>query len=892
MSINKILKISIVILFAFVFTDIGLRSYCNPPVITSPNDNDIFIAGKTYTDAYQATGDAVINWSGPGTFDPTAGSPVSWTAPGATGFPTITATNYYGSDQVQIQTTNIIYVDEEVVGGLDDGTSWANAFDTLQEGLNAANSGNHIWVAEGTYKPGAAKLDTFHLVPGVETYGGFDPTIGDDLWAERDYINNVTILSGDIDGDGLDNDNTYFVVTANDVTIDGSTRLDGFTITNGWSYWNLCDGAGMKIENCDPNVANCIFKENRAPGSDGDGGGMGCYNASPEVTNCIFIDNVAGDDGGALVNTYGSNGTFTNCVFYNNNTNGENVEDNHGKSNGGAIWNTASEKDDPIGSSPTFINCLIAGNSTVPGDYNGGKNGGGVANKGSGTNPVFINCTFTENTANHDGGGMCTKDYAVATVINCIFWDNKALDDDDSIRDKDDGVTNVSYSDVNQPGYAGNNNNISQDPDFVDSSDPDGGDNTFRTHDDGLRLDSDSPCIDAGNNSAISESKDIAGNDRKIDGDDDATATVDMGAYECVPIAVTHIKFDHTTGSDSADGIDIRENDSTDITVPEWVKGGQNKPAAYKKSTSVTIKAKFYIRPTTITSAKIKATTTDSIFGNLGEQTVTFSNGVSDYISFTPTNSTPSAIDKGTVTWQWKIRDIQGSGSPEYTFSSSGPHTIYTVLATPQAPQAEPWTEALDIACTKADGQTTAAAATRDIWDDFLNDAGGTYDTVRGASQYTGATTTSFNLTSWLANYPNIGTVNCYDMGKSVVVFANTLGCDTEYVFVYPFGYLNCIKPIGCGWTNNPFNPSNPIVDGDSYRSGFGNHGFSRLSGYIYDGSVGRVDIDNDPDYGPPFTEYELDGGETWTNDYDDIVIDYVPTSNPGTPTVYSFNVY
>ncbi|NIP25294.1 MAG: hypothetical protein GWN67_07430, partial [Phycisphaerae bacterium] len=433
--------------------------------------------------------------------------------------------------------------------------------------------------------------------------------------------------------------------------------------------------------------------------------------------------------------------------------------------------------------------------------------------------------------------------------------------------------------------------NINSNPKFGDSGDPDGSDNTFMTHDDGLRLNSDSPCIDAGNNTAIGNSTDIVGNDRKIDGDDDATATVDMGAYECVPIAVTHIKFDHTTG-DTADGIDIRENDSTDITVPEWVKAGQNKPAAYKKSTSVTIKAKFYIRPTTITSAKIKATTTDSIFGNLGEQTVTFTSGVSSYISFTPTNSTPSAIDKGTVTWQWKIRDIQGGGSPVYTFGSSGAHTIYTVLATPQAPQAEPWTEALDIACVEADGKTTAAAATRDIWDDFFYDAGGTYDTTSGAPRYTdhggGA---DFELTNWLNSYPNIGIVNCYDMGKSVVVFANALGCEAEYVFVSPFGYLNCIKPIGCGWTNNPFNAANPIVDGDSFRTSFGNHGFSRLDSDIYDGSVGRVDIDSDPDDGPPFTEYELDGDDTWTNDYDEIVIDYVPTSNPGTPTVYTFSV-
>jgi hypothetical protein len=276
MSINKILKISIMILFAFVFTDIALSSGCNPPVITSPSEYDIFIARKTYTDLFEATGDPVISWSGSGAFDPTAGSCTDYNAPGTTGTVTLTATNSYGSDQVEIKIADIIYVDEDATAGNNNGTSWTHAFLDLQDGLDAVSSGNLIWVAEGEYMPGDSRIDTFHLVPGVETYGGFDPTTGDDTWAERDYINNVTILSGDIDDDGLDSGNSYFVVTANDVTIDGSTRLDGFTITMGWSYHNLCDGAGMKIEDCDPNVANCIFKENRAPGNDGDGGGMGC----------------------------------------------------------------------------------------------------------------------------------------------------------------------------------------------------------------------------------------------------------------------------------------------------------------------------------------------------------------------------------------------------------------------------------------------------------------------------------------------------------------------------------------------------------------------------------------------------------------------------------------
>jgi len=76
----------------------------------------------------------------------------------------------------------------------------------------------------------------------------------------------------------------------------------------------------------------------------------------------------------------------------------------------------------------------------------------------------------------------------------------------------------VSYSDI-AGGYTGTGN-IGEDPLFVDA----GGGN--------LRLSWDSPCIDAGDNSAVTEPNDLDGLPRIVDGDCDTTATVDMGAYE------------------------------------------------------------------------------------------------------------------------------------------------------------------------------------------------------------------------------------------------------------------------------------------------------------------------------------------------------------------------
>ena len=80
-------------------------------------------------------------------------------------------------------------------GGSDDGSSWSNAFDDLQEGLGIAVVGDNIWVADGTYYPtkGTGRYKTFQMINDVAIYGGFDGT--ETALAERDVQNNETILS-------------------------------------------------------------------------------------------------------------------------------------------------------------------------------------------------------------------------------------------------------------------------------------------------------------------------------------------------------------------------------------------------------------------------------------------------------------------------------------------------------------------------------------------------------------------------------------------------------------------------------------------------------------------------------------------------------------------------
>ena len=212
------------------------------------------------------------------------------------------------------------------------------------------------------------------------------------------------------------------------------------------------------------------------------GGGMYNESGNPTLINCTFSDNLANYGGGMFNDN--SSPTITNCTFSNNSG-----------SAGGGMFNLMSNS--------TVTNCTFSGNSAV--------DGGGMYNYES-SSPTVTNCTLSGNSAVYRGGGIANFGDSSPTLANCILWGNTASEPQ-IYRDATSWVT-VSYSDV-QNGWPGIGN-INANPLFVD---PAFGD---------YRLLLGSPCIDAGDNSAVPPLvvTDLNGNPRIIDG------TVDMGAYE------------------------------------------------------------------------------------------------------------------------------------------------------------------------------------------------------------------------------------------------------------------------------------------------------------------------------------------------------------------------
>lgn len=221
---------------------------------------------------------------------------------------------------------DVLHVDASAMG-VADGSSWTDAFVDLQLALAAANPGDELWVAAGTYKPTAIDdpAATFQLISGVEIYGGF---AGTELSREeRDWSLNETILSGAIGPtpnpwtarldelvrrdasrgafrelfrewrasarlEKTESGNSEHVVTGSGVGV--TAVLDGFTVTQAYTTGL---GGGMLIDAGTPTVRNVQFRQNWADR----GGGLALLNGAASIlVGLSFADNLGFWQGGAV----------------------------------------------------------------------------------------------------------------------------------------------------------------------------------------------------------------------------------------------------------------------------------------------------------------------------------------------------------------------------------------------------------------------------------------------------------------------------------------------------------------------------------------------------------------------------------------------------------------
>jgi parallel beta-helix repeat protein len=456
------------------------------------------------------------------------------------------------------------------------GLSWVLAKRTVQAAVNAANQGDEIWVAAGTYAEHIRNKTTgpsgSEVAVDTALYGGFAGT--ETARDQRNWTTNVTTL----DGGGSTGTTVNGSVVIIDAGATQATRIDGFVITRGHGI----AAGGIYIGGSAPVIANNTITQNFS----NVGGGILISNykitppqAHPVITNNTIVYNYATEVGGGIVvvgserlaPTYdpvtpaisrnnisrnvsafhaGGIGIFGHSApqVFNNYIFGNIAAYSEATfmGNGGGIYATSRDVDDaPLRftvCAPVIANNVIAANGA---NFGGGIHlwdtdveHGGIpqvtnntvfGNNGTGiswitTNPILQNNLVAYNSRGLEQGA--SADVPQALRNNCVYGNElwEANTDYNGLADQ-----------------TGINGNIAVDPKMAN----------YKIGN--FRLQTGSPLIDAGDSAAVGGGwTDFDGQARIIGG------AVDIGADEAdgtVGPAATPIYYVRTGGNDTQDGL-------------------------------------------------------------------------------------------------------------------------------------------------------------------------------------------------------------------------------------------------------------------------------------------------------------------------------------------------
>lgn len=392
----------------------------------------------------------------------------------------------------------IVHVDASAPAG-GNGRSWATAYSSLAQALASPpadpDGASEIWLAEGRYTPagpGGNPNAQFVLRPGRHLYGGFQGH--ETAREERVRGQHETILDGDLNGDDTPfdfgasagrADNSHRVVAVMTEVPLGSPippiGIDRLTIRG-------ADGTGVHAAGVTVSgygivrLVDCDLRENRTTWQ-----GAAIHSesyqtgATLEMSRCRVRFNHAGGWAGGL-RWHGRTALVENCLFT-------------GNTSGVAFAAMALERS-------AYGQPLVRIRSTT------------IAGNTGASCPVHI-------------GGF---GQGSAEMVNCIIWGNETF----STGTCPSGIPCelIRYNTLQVPNaLCAPGTNLASDPMFVDMLGPDG---ISGTDDDDLRLRPGSPCIDAGDSTALdgSEPLDLAGGFRFVD--DPSTPNTGLGGTRVV----------------------------------------------------------------------------------------------------------------------------------------------------------------------------------------------------------------------------------------------------------------------------------------------------------------------------------------------------------------------
>lgn len=305
-----------------------------------------------------------------------------------------------------------------------DGTK-ALPFASIQPALDFAweHGQQTVKVSEGTYYPGADRLESLRMYPDMILQGGFNSN-----FSLRDFALYTSIISGDIDHDDAlyDNDDSEHLFFHDASLIDPpnlNSIIDGFTFTHGRSR-DVNNGGGAIFSACDLSIVKCNFIENN---SEGIGGGAIHIvdGAILNISECIFqrnnsVSSLVGEIyyGGAI---YVQNSTLDISSSLFGGISGQN------ESNiGGAI----AIEDDPSKPSRSYLISIdndFSMNSAIYTKDNTLAKGGAIYLRGSNGTYSSSNDKFSGNFTSSKGGAIYVQSNKMA-IDNGYFSNNYCFD--------------------------------------------------------------------------------------------------------------------------------------------------------------------------------------------------------------------------------------------------------------------------------------------------------------------------------------------------------------------------------------------------------------------------------------------------------------------------------
>lgn len=395
----------------------------------------------------------------------------------------------------------IFYVNQNVSGGLNNGSSWSNAFISIQNALSASQAGDEIWVAQGIYN------ENMVMKNGVALYGGFD---GSEITINgRDWEQNSTIIE----------ESTGQSVLLVDTCDNNLTRIDGFTIREGGTDYNsMPNGGGINAKYSDVTIennnfynnigairvdySNAVIKNNKIYNNTAQHGGIVAINSTIDITQ----NNISNNDAGGLTIAY-SSGTISRNRFEGNKN-----------AMGAAIT---------IGAYGTEGSIEISNNLIVDNFSWAMYGAGGIYLALENSNTKIINNTIKSTSGTYGGGGISMDSNSSPTIANNIIAFNPY------------GIL------VNGYGSGGgipilNNNNVFGNTvyDYSANLSPGDGDISvdpmfFNPSTGNYELSHGSPCLESASGIDAPD-EDFFGVARPKDGDNDGLAFDDIGAFEYI----------------------------------------------------------------------------------------------------------------------------------------------------------------------------------------------------------------------------------------------------------------------------------------------------------------------------------------------------------------------